>query len=193
MHALLQLMCLSTIGLVAAIAHADNIVELDFDREVSLQASGAPMAPSLIVVDDVVYFWSGHLGRAERPQLPRGQVVTSTFDEGSDALRMFNGNVTEDWDKKDSQRYGWYLTADYSTNPPQVVVTQSRTKYSRWTFVPVSQQPQQEIRNRGTRTAVRVGGTSKTKRSRQGSMVGDRELAPRGHGSQQGGQPSLGT
>ncbi len=32
------------------------------------------------------------------------------------------------------EKDGWYLTGDYSTDPPRVVLTKDKTKYSKWTF-----------------------------------------------------------
>jgi hypothetical protein len=36
---------------------------------------------------------------------------------------------------RQSTKEGWYLSADYSANPPQVVLTQAPTEYSHWRFV----------------------------------------------------------
>jgi hypothetical protein len=33
------------------------------------------------------------------------------------------------------EKHGWYLTGDYSTKPPSIVLTEKPTKYSRWTIV----------------------------------------------------------
>jgi hypothetical protein len=30
---------------------------------------------------------------------------------------------------------GWYVTADFTTNPPQVILTEKPTEHSRWSFV----------------------------------------------------------
>jgi hypothetical protein len=37
--------------------------------------------------------------------------------------------------KKLLAKDGWYLTADFSTKPPQVILAEKPTKYSRWSFV----------------------------------------------------------
>lgn len=36
--------------------------------------------------------------------------------------------------KEQDAKHGWYLTADYSTDPPSVILAKKPTKYSEWTF-----------------------------------------------------------
>lgn len=43
------------------------------------------------------------------------------------------------WSKEAAAKDGWYVTADYSTSPPRVIVTKEPTKYSAWQFVRGSQ------------------------------------------------------
>jgi hypothetical protein len=38
------------------------------------------------------------------------------------------------WSKEAIAKDGWYVTADYSTKPPRVIVTKEPTKYSQWRF-----------------------------------------------------------
>jgi hypothetical protein len=39
------------------------------------------------------------------------------------------------WSKEAIAKSGWYLTADYSTDPPRIIVTETPTAASRWKFV----------------------------------------------------------
>ena len=45
------------------------------------------------------------------------------------------------------EQNGWYLTGDYSTKPPRIIVTKEPTKYSRWTLVeaPNTSDPEEGI------------------------------------------------
>ncbi len=44
---------------------------------------------------------------------------------------------------------GWYVTADFSTKPPQVILTEKPTEHSRWTFawLPAGDRVQRFIKN----------------------------------------------
>jgi hypothetical protein len=46
-----------------------------------------------------------------------------------------------------TEKDDWYLTGDYSTKPPHVIVTKEATKYSRWTLVqaPNTSDPEEGI------------------------------------------------
>jgi hypothetical protein len=39
------------------------------------------------------------------------------------------------WSSEEVIREGWYVSADYSTDPPQVVLTKHPTSDSRWSFI----------------------------------------------------------
>jgi hypothetical protein len=47
-------------------------------------------------------------------------------------------NVEGTFSKTLLAKDGWYVTADYSTKPPRVILTEKPTKYSRWSWEYVS-------------------------------------------------------
>jgi hypothetical protein len=51
-------------------------------------------------------------------------------------LRVHPGEEDKrEWRKEAIAKDGWYVTADYATKPPRVIVTKEPTKYSRWRFI----------------------------------------------------------
>ncbi|MGD0896797.1 MAG: hypothetical protein ABR915_03105 [Thermoguttaceae bacterium] len=66
---------------------------------------------------------------------PRSSYVRYEWD--GTHLRVHPGQDDKlQWSKDAIAKDGWYVTGDYSTNPPRVVVTKESTKNSRWSFVP---------------------------------------------------------
>jgi hypothetical protein len=54
-------------------------------------------------------------------------------------LRIRPGQYDErEWSKEIIAKDGWYVTADYSTKPPRVILTKEPTEDSRWRFVEAS-------------------------------------------------------
>ena len=43
--------------------------------------------------------------------------------------------------EKRIEKDGWYLTGDYSTKPPRVILTKEPTKFSHWAFVETDKTP----------------------------------------------------
>lgn len=66
----------------------------------------------------------------DRRGLPKFKVTDRT------RLRLYAPYKTGDerTAKFLNSKDGWYLTADYSTDPPRVVLAKKRTKYSEWEF-----------------------------------------------------------
>jgi hypothetical protein len=66
--------------------------------------------------------------------LPRFYFVYFYWD--GEYLQIRPGGLRKDrWPKEAVAKNGWYLTGDYSTDPPRVIVTERATASSRWTFV----------------------------------------------------------
>jgi hypothetical protein len=55
------------------------------------------------------------------------------------------------WSKEETAKDGWYVTADYSTKPPRVILTKEPTKDSRWRFVEASRGSHYYIKNENDR------------------------------------------
>jgi hypothetical protein len=54
-------------------------------------------------------------------------------------LRVRPGNDDKSqWSKEEIAKDGWYVTADYSTKTPRVILTKKPTKYSQWQFIATS-------------------------------------------------------
>jgi hypothetical protein len=50
-------------------------------------------------------------------------------------LRVRPGNDhLNEWSKEETAKNGWYVTADYSTDPPRVILTKDPTTHSKWRF-----------------------------------------------------------
>jgi hypothetical protein len=63
-------------------------------------------------------------------------------------LQVRPGNQHKDeWSPEERAKDGWYVTADYSVNPPRVKLTKEPTKDSRWSFLPASSPGRYYIRN----------------------------------------------
>jgi hypothetical protein len=101
----------------------------------------------LYVLNDDLFFLTGvkKAANANAPPLPpynrRGlakltirDVTTLRFHGpyaiGDHSAGSYDDRVAKFLNSKD----GWYFTADYSTDPPRVVLTKERTKYSDWEF-----------------------------------------------------------
>jgi hypothetical protein len=72
------------------------------------------------------------------PRVPRNPYVEYIWD-GSH-LRVHSTESGKRSQSKDAiAKDGWYLTADYSTKPPRVIVTERPTSASTWQFVAASE------------------------------------------------------
>jgi hypothetical protein len=68
---------------------------------------------------------------AKVPDYSFGFVRDSSF------LRVFIYADDRAKSKELAATHGWYLSGDYATTPPRVVLTKKPTKYSRWKFIKV--------------------------------------------------------
>ena len=68
------------------------------------------------------------------PPTPRWYPVNFVWTGGTLASRR-SRFVAHDGLKEAAAKVGWYLTADYSTKPPRVILTKEPTVSSRWTFI----------------------------------------------------------
>ena len=71
-------------------------------------------------------------GKMLRVGKPEGRVLTRSVKVGNE-VRTSEKYVEPS--KELVAKTGWYLTADYSTTPPRVVLTKKPTKTSAWEFV----------------------------------------------------------
>jgi len=53
------------------------------------------------------------------------------------------------WSKDAIAKNGWYVTADYTTDPPRVIVTEAPAAGSTWRFVAISNRDEYYIKNMG--------------------------------------------
>jgi hypothetical protein len=88
----------------------------------------------LCVLDgDIVFFDFGRSGGPNEPPPPRffheGLMLRVKIVALGSGIEQ--GNVSKKLLAKD----GWYVTADFATNPAQVILTEKPTKGSRWRFV----------------------------------------------------------
>jgi hypothetical protein len=68
------------------------------------------------------------------PSVPHSSYVHYVWD-GS-YLRIRPGQSDKDmWSKEAIAKNGWYVTADYSSKPPRIIVTEKPTLNSTWRFV----------------------------------------------------------
>ena len=82
------------------------------------------------------------------PRLPGRAYIHCVWD-GSH-LRIRPGEADKRmWSKDAIAKNGWYVTADYTTDPPRVIITEAPTAGSIWRFVAVSIRDEYYIRNQG--------------------------------------------
>ena len=65
------------------------------------------------------------------PEFSFGFVRDGSF------LRVFIYPDVRAKSKEQAATHGWYLTGDYATTPPHVILTKEPSKYSRWTFTKI--------------------------------------------------------
>ncbi len=83
------------------------------------------------------------------PQLPPRAYIHCVWD--GNHLRIRPGEVDKRmWSKDAIAKNGWYLTADYTTDPPRVIVTEKPAAGSVWRFVAVSIRDEYYIKNEGS-------------------------------------------
>jgi len=95
---------------------------------------------SLCFAEGDLHFFTDGATRPPAPDAPDfpnagGELqVTFLFREDGTRLRFFvPGDRLKLKDQASKQ--GWYLTGDYSTDPPSVILTKEPTKYSNWQFL----------------------------------------------------------
>jgi hypothetical protein len=85
---------------------------------------------------------------ASRPQSPKSAYIHCIWDGKHLVIRP--GQVDKSmWSKDAIAKSGWYVTADYTKDPPQVIVTERPTDGSNWSFVAASNRAEYYIRNEG--------------------------------------------
>jgi hypothetical protein len=92
--------------------------------------------------DEIVFVaeWRPVPKGKDLPRVPADSGIREVplkFAWGSDTLRL---HVPPDDPKyvkmeKQAAKKGWYLSGDYTTDPPRVILTKEATKYSHWKFV----------------------------------------------------------
>jgi hypothetical protein len=91
-----------------------------------------------MVIDGAPYFQSWQRASNDT-KLPKIQTYSGFLFEKTDGtLRLFGEDPRR---TERATMTGWYLTADYTTMPPQVILSELPTKHSRWTFIPVNASP----------------------------------------------------
>jgi len=71
----------------------------------------------------------------DTPSVPEVPDFSFGFVRDGSFLRVFIYADMRAKSEKLAAKHGWYLTGDYSTTPPRVILTKEATKYSRWTFI----------------------------------------------------------
>jgi hypothetical protein len=100
------------------------------------------LTPSVLcIADGELYFWADRNptaadvhSMAEIPKLS-DSGFWNDFHRVGETLRVDIPKDRHDQMRKSAAKDGWFLTADYSTKPPRVVLTKAETKYSHWVFV----------------------------------------------------------
>lgn len=92
-----------------------------------------PWNPVLMSCDGVLYFESNLKANAGLRSIAPAKECCRMFELNNGTLRLY-GDFGEKGVAKAGAKCGWYLTADYSTNPPGVILAEKPTKHSRWTI-----------------------------------------------------------
>lgn len=140
MHTLSGLAAVGTLLFLAAeVVSGDDYADLEQGklklRMLIISRRSDTTQPVLTCVGGVPYFkfWTRS---TNDPRLPVARGESSRlFEKRGELLRLY-GDATPAGIAKDRLNYGWYLSADYSIEPPQVTLTKEPTKYSRWSYIP---------------------------------------------------------
>ncbi len=84
------------------------------------------------------------------PPPPKFYYINYFWDGTYVRVHPGDGDARE-WSKEALEKDGWYVTADYTTDPPRVILTKEPTENSQWRFVPGSKRPRYYIKNENGR------------------------------------------
>jgi hypothetical protein len=116
---------------------------------VHIEAVAGVSGPSLCLLDGQLGFLVQQDPRRTNPDLavvsadtrktstttyPHESISTSFLIDGS-SVRVLVSSDQRVHSKVQSEQANWYLTADYTTTPPRVILTKEPSKSSRWRFI----------------------------------------------------------
>ena len=114
-------------------------------EEVDKPRLNKPLRIGIMLLDDKVlgrYPWVGK-------ERPKAAYLRFMWDGAHLTAHPLEDDKSE-WPKESAAVEGWYVTADYSTMPPRVILTEKPTKYSKWDFEPGTRDGNYYLKNVGS-------------------------------------------
>ena len=107
----------------------------------------------LLELDDAALYVNDPVSWTERDWTERREILNVAadsflFTRDHGRLRMRINRFQAAKSKEHATRQGWYVTADYSTDPPGVTLTKEPGKYSDWELVWLKGTEEPYLRNR---------------------------------------------